>query len=169
MHGQAKAITTPNPKAAPPSAVKDVGESRQERLKRQQARFRDRGGYVRPGWFDPGLQLMVLKLSGFLYQPRETPWLVFCLVKRDHRQRSIEPEAVAFRFRLSSLHAVQAQRQERPERDHHFLPLLPFKVGSFRLVNQHQDEVQESPLRRPTMRSTRMTVSRGYWATDAGC
>lgn len=44
VHG--KELATPNPRAVPSSAVKNVEESRQQRLQRQQSRFRDRGGYV---------------------------------------------------------------------------------------------------------------------------
>ena len=46
MNARGTEITTPNPRAEPPSAVKNVEESRQQRLQRAQSRFRDRGGYV---------------------------------------------------------------------------------------------------------------------------
>lgn len=46
MNVRGKELTTPNPRAVPSSAVKDVEESRQQRLQRQQSRFRDRGGYA---------------------------------------------------------------------------------------------------------------------------
>ncbi|EAU87664.2 hypothetical protein CC1G_09125 [Coprinopsis cinerea okayama7 len=48
MHGQNDLEATPNPRAIPSSAVKNVEESRQQRLQRQQSRFRDRGGIFVP-------------------------------------------------------------------------------------------------------------------------
>ncbi|KAF6750903.1 hypothetical protein DFP72DRAFT_1072057 [Ephemerocybe angulata] len=48
MKARGTELATPNPRAVPPSTVKNVEESRQERLQRQQARIRDRGGIFVP-------------------------------------------------------------------------------------------------------------------------
>ncbi|TFK24891.1 hypothetical protein FA15DRAFT_669098 [Coprinopsis marcescibilis] len=48
MQGQRTVDETPNARGIPSSAIKDVGESRQQRMQRQQSRFRDRGGIFVP-------------------------------------------------------------------------------------------------------------------------
>ncbi|KAJ3537483.1 hypothetical protein NMY22_g5578 [Coprinellus aureogranulatus] len=48
MNAGKRQAATPTPRAEPPSAVKNVEESRQQRLQRAQARFRDRGGIFVP-------------------------------------------------------------------------------------------------------------------------
>lgn len=51
MDARRTVAATPQPRAEPPSAVKNVEESRQQRQQRAQARFRDRGGYAVPRLF----------------------------------------------------------------------------------------------------------------------
>ncbi|KAJ3530003.1 hypothetical protein NMY22_g8752 [Coprinellus aureogranulatus] len=133
MNAGKRQAATPTPRAEPPSAVKNVEESRQQRLQRAQARFRDRGGIFVPTNRNTLIDILLGKKEA-------TP-------KRSTRSRS----------RSVSPHKPSASPTSRKGKRVSLSSSAAIAAGE---ISVHQPELRRSPRKKSTAASSGTAASR---------